>query len=66
MTGVGLALLVAAPVARRAYDGLPVTSTVQRLVISTGVRARHDADGRAGAGSVALPFALASTYPRAA
>jgi branched-chain amino acid transport system permease protein/neutral amino acid transport system permease protein len=37
VAGVGLALVVAVPVARLAYDALPVTSTVQLLIISIGV-----------------------------
>jgi branched-subunit amino acid ABC-type transport system permease component len=35
--GVGVALLVGVPVARLAYDKLPVTGTVQLLIISIGV-----------------------------
>lgn len=35
--GVGAALLVGVPVARIAYDKLPVTGTVQLLIISIGV-----------------------------
>ena len=37
LLGVGGALLVGVPVARLAYDKLPVTGTVQLLVISIGV-----------------------------
>ncbi|HEX7126988.1 MAG TPA: branched-chain amino acid ABC transporter permease [Thermodesulfobacteriota bacterium] len=37
VAGVGLALLVGVPIARVAYDKLPVTSTVQLLIISIGV-----------------------------
>jgi branched-chain amino acid transport system permease protein len=37
LVGIGAALLVGVPVARVAYDKLPVTGTVQLLVISIGV-----------------------------
>jgi branched-subunit amino acid ABC-type transport system permease component len=37
LLGIGAALLVGVPVARLAYDKLPVTGTVQLLVISIGV-----------------------------
>ncbi len=37
LLGVGAAVAIAVPVARLAYDRLPVTSTVQLLIISIGV-----------------------------
>jgi branched-chain amino acid transport system permease protein/neutral amino acid transport system permease protein len=37
LLGVGAALLIGVPVARIAYDKLPVTGTVQLLIISIGV-----------------------------